>query len=1424
MKITKKCLALLIALFLFCSSIPISALAAQSGYRLNGVWNSWDGISFIPLTGDDTLVILDKPDKPMKIDVTSPDNANVTIIGVPDNCEDMYVAVANDITLNITNLNITAPDNKSGIELNKADSGADGMTINVSGACNIAGKGMGNGIASNHDQKLKITGNGTLNITGGSPTNGSDGGSGISMVADTSGTLGAGADLTIEGDVTVTATGGDSSASAGSGIAITWGNMQVNGGTVNARGGVSRSSSINDSAGIKLTVPFSNIALGGKLTVEGGGVNATGGNADNVYAGKGMSLANSATISGGTVTAIGGDSVAGTGGLAIYTINQSIGITGGTVTATGGNSTNSNGGSALYTEHQNITITGGSVTATGGNSVNGSGRMALYADQAIAISGGIITATGGHSVNETGGNAIYANQQNIDVTGGTVTVAGGSSDKKNGGVAMYAYGRDINLTGGSVTATGGNGDLNGAHAVFAYAGKVKIENSAAVRAVGGTGAKGLGGAGLRAFGYNSGTNSGLGNTVTVSASAGDVYVRGGQGASAQRPSVLGKDVYVAAGNIGSVVMEGTNPRSIKNIPGGDDLFMVNVSTNPAAAVLVQSVINGALGGSYTYRATTAPDGTACLWLPAGSQTLSATDYLSTTVTLTTDAAQTNPATINKYSAPDAPAASGAIEKIVVNSFTGGATLKLYRTDGRLIATADHVTASVYTFDPVEPSSLGYYITQTVNTMESLHSGTAIAVLRVPTVSAEMGRIDAGNIYPGAAITLYDRDGAVISSAPTDLGTGVFRFAGLTEGSQYYVAQSINGVRSQNSTTVTVPGPGAFVLNATPGNGIVDLTWTSVTDAVYYHVYQGPSHLDRMIVTMPESSYHYRVSGLTNGVSYPFEVKAWDNAERTVLATGQVSATPVSTPGRPAGISAVAGDGQAEVHFTAPDGGGSPITGYKVNVYINGVKQDSLTTSGSNSPISVTGLTNGQAYTFRVVAINGQGESVESEDSAAIIPYRPSNGGGGSGSGSSGTTPAVANAGMDVLVNGKAEKAGALTETKQGDKTVATITVDPAKLEQKLEAEGSHATVTIPVNSGADIIVGELNGQMVKNMESREALLEIKTPMVDYVLPAKEIDIEAISEQIGKEVALKDIQVRISIERSDEATVKVIENAAKTGEFTIVAPPVDFTINCVDGTKAIEVSKFNTFVERTLLIPEGVDPNKITTGVVVEPDGTVRHVPTRVIINNGKHYAVINSLTNSAYTVIWHPIAFQDAEHHWAKEAINNMGSRMVISGVGNGMFEPDREITRAEFAAIVVKGLGLKPGTGTNLYSDVRPAEWYGPFIQTAAAYGIISGYGDGTFGPDDRITREQAMTMMARAMKITGLKAGLKTDESDNLLNGFGDEPQIAVWAKESAAACVKTGIVEGKSRDMLAPKGEITRAEVAVIVQRLLKKSNLI
>jgi hypothetical protein len=473
---------------------------------------------------------------------------------------------------------------------------------------------------------------------------------------------------------------------------------------------------------------------------------------------------------------------------------------------------------------------------------------------------------------------------------------------------------------------------------------------------------------------------------------------------------------------------------------------------------------------------------------------------------------------------------------------------------------------------------------------------------------------------------------------------------------------------------------------------------------------------------------------------------------------------------------------------------------------------------SSKPVScvISGLTPSTTYHFIIKAVNLAGTTYSSDMTFTTSAVLSGNDAGGQSSTSTSTF---------IEINGKVQDAGtSSTSTTSSGQSVTTFTVNDAKLDKFLESSGTAPKVTLPSSTGSTGVVGVLTGQTVKNMAKKEAVLEIKTDYVTYTLPASQINIDSVSSQMGNQVELKNIAVKVRIAEPSADTVRVVENTASKGNYQLVVRPVEFEITCTSGGKMVEISKFNGYVERTVAIPDGIDPSKITTGIVLNSDGTFSHVPTQITLINGKYYAKISSLTNSTYSVIWNPVTFTDVANHWAKNAVNDMGSRMVVTGMGNGTYEPDRSITRAEFAAIVVRALGLRQGTTESAFGDVSASDWFNGYVDTATAYSLITGYDSASYGPNDTITREQAMAILARAMKLTGLRVVLTDSESSALLEKYADGASVSEYAKESAEICLKTGVVTGSSATTLSPKAYVTRAEVAVMAQRLLQKSGLI
>ncbi|WP_053784363.1 S-layer homology domain-containing protein [Paenibacillus xylanivorans] len=508
----------------------------------------------------------------------------------------------------------------------------------------------------------------------------------------------------------------------------------------------------------------------------------------------------------------------------------------------------------------------------------------------------------------------------------------------------------------------------------------------------------------------------------------------------------------------------------------------------------------------------------------------------------------------------------------------------------------------------------------------------------------------------------------------------------------------------------------------------------------------------------------------------------------------------------------------------------------VTVKINGVSANSTVVplvSGVNTiTIEVTALdgVSKKTYTLNIKRnSNSSGGSGGNGNSGGGSGGSGGSSSGGSNASTPGTNTVVTplSTGAQVLVNGKAENAGSLTTTEVNGRKVVTLAVDARLIAQKLQTEGNNAIVTIPVtgNSQGDQIVGELTGQTVKLMADKQAVLVLQTDIASYTLPAQQVNIEQLAQQLGlnSSTSLENIKLRIEISQPSEVVIQTAQTAAQHNGYTLLGSPVDFKVTATFDNKSVSVDKFNSYVSRTIALPSNVDPNQITTGVVVDEDGTVRHIPTKITQVNGIYHAQINSLTNSVYAVIWHPHTFTDVATHWAEIDVNDMGSRMVIEGITDTTFEPNRGVTRAEFATILVRGLGLKPEEQINSFNDVNGSEWYADAVKTASSYGLIDGYEDGTFRPQTQITRQEAMVLIKRATKLTGMDTTVSGRDVKDW-SDYADAEQVASWAEEAVSTSIHTGLVSGRGKDTIAPKQSITRAETAVIIRRLLQQSGLI
>jgi Cohesin domain./S-layer homology domain. len=412
--------------------------------------------------------------------------------------------------------------------------------------------------------------------------------------------------------------------------------------------------------------------------------------------------------------------------------------------------------------------------------------------------------------------------------------------------------------------------------------------------------------------------------------------------------------------------------------------------------------------------------------------------------------------------------------------------------------------------------------------------------------------------------------------------------------------------------------------------------------------------------------------------------------------------------------------------------------------------------------------------------------------------------------------------VKVIVDGKDQgESATLSNATINGRNVTTISVDNDKVAEQLN-KNQIKTLTLPVDGNRDVVVGELNGQLVKLMENADAALVIQTNQASYTLYASQMNIDQVAGQLGAGTALQDIKIHVTIAATAEP--EKAEQAVEANGASLIAPPVNFEVTASYGGKSVSIDRFSNYVNRTIAIPDGVDPSRITTGVVVNSDGTIMHEPTLITLVDGKYYAQINSLTNSTYAVVWHTKTFADVTNHWAKADINDLASRMIIQGVSADQFVPDRSVTRAEFTTILLRALGIHAAKEDTKISfrDVSTKDWYHDSVFQAVSYGLVTGYADGSFHPNASISREEAIVMINRASAMTGLVQASEM-ESASLIGQFSDHTSIDSWARSAAASGAKQGIVKGTNGKLL-PQQAISRAESAIMMKRMLVAAGLI
>ncbi|MCU6791156.1 S-layer homology domain-containing protein [Paenibacillus sp. WQ 127069] len=170
-------------------------------------------------------------------------------------------------------------------------------------------------------------------------------------------------------------------------------------------------------------------------------------------------------------------------------------------------------------------------------------------------------------------------------------------------------------------------------------------------------------------------------------------------------------------------------------------------------------------------------------------------------------------------------------------------------------------------------------------------------------------------------------------------------------------------------------------------------------------------------------------------------------------------------------------------------------------------------------------------------------------------------------------------------------------------------------------------------------------------------------------------------------------------------------------------------------------------------------------------------------------------------------SFSDTGNHWANSSIEQMAASKRITGYPDGTFKPDRQVSRAEFVNMANQTFGLSGTAANTNFNDVKSADWFYPQVSAAQSAGYIQGYPDGTFKPNQSISREEAAAVLARLLKL---------DTSTSSTLTVKDAEVIDSWAKASVSALLSKQIFNGYEDGSFKPFAPISRAEAATAFQR--------
>jgi len=286
--------------------------------------------------------------------------------------------------------------------------------------------------------------------------------------------------------------------------------------------------------------------------------------------------------------------------------------------------------------------------------------------------------------------------------------------------------------------------------------------------------------------------------------------------------------------------------------------------------------------------------------------------------------------------------------------------------------------------------------------------------------------------------------------------------------------------------------------------------------------------------------------------------------------------------------------------------------------------------------------------------------------------------------------------------------------------------------------------------------------------------------------------------------------------------EVLAAAAKLGDaadgfvtLRLEKSDAEFTIGISLVTKGGQTKELTSFAKPvSLTLPVLADADDELLGVYFVREGASE--PEYAGGRGGKNGKITASVSNpGTYKVLEYDKPFEDVPAgHWAKRPIQVLTAWHIVNGVNDDSFKPGAPITRADFALLLARALGLEEGASSG-FTDVDPDKYYAGAIAALRDAKLINGRGGDRFDPTAEITREEMIVLIVKAYAYS-------TGETPAAGNGqFADDSAISDWARDAVNAVKALDLVQGKGNNAFDPKAGSQRSETAQLIYNFLKRT---